>query len=230
MALALVSVLSKRGSGLGGRRSQARSERRRFSPLEAAGTRRRGWRARSGFQSSRSEEVGCGPALRTRGLALERFSPLEARKWAAGKVSSSVNLSLTFQSSRSEEVGCGSATTFSEGASGFQSSRSEEVGCGEWAAGSGRTSQARRDDVSVLSKRGSGLRATAVVTTINVAAFQSSRSEEVGCGANARRSVSWVSVLVLSKRGSGLRGHRQGVRCRDGAVSVLSKRGSGLRV
>ncbi len=130
-----VSVLSKRGSGL---RARAHA-----SPLRGL------W-----FQSSRSEEVGCGPTrlipsrrfvvsvLSKRGSGLRgaellvqqgslRFSPLEARKWAAGFLWASQRLVVMFQSSRSEEVGCGEQLSREPfAAPEFQSSRSEEVGCG----------------------------------------------------------------------------------------------------
>ncbi len=60
------------------------------------------------FQSSRSEEVGCG-----------FFAGADA-KW------------LSFQSSRSEEVGCGTLCGESYTVDRqFQSSRSEEAGCGQ---------------------------------------------------------------------------------------------------
>ncbi len=82
--------------------------------------------------------------------------------------------------------------------------------------------------VSVLSKRGSGLRVIDLTVEHMRSQFQSSRSEEVGCGSLSGATGSEDTVSVLSKRGSGLRVIRQ-VGAFSCEVSVLSKRGSGLR-
>ncbi len=59
------------------------------------------------------------------------FSPLKARKWAAGKVSARrEDPSMGFQSSQGEEVGCGLRIRYDGQLLRFQSSQGEEVGCG----------------------------------------------------------------------------------------------------
>ncbi len=83
------------------------------------------------FQSSRSEEVGCGLKGMLASGNRVSFSPLEARKWAAGACGAYTRPISLFQSSRSEEVGCGFPFKHNGTAKPlFQSSRSEEVGCG----------------------------------------------------------------------------------------------------
>ncbi len=85
----VVSVLSRRGSGPGVESNHFELDDMRFSPRFE-----RKWaggqlcfhndRHPFMFQSSRSEEVGCGGAQGRAQGDLGGFSPLEARKWAAG--------------------------------------------------------------------------------------------------------------------------------------------------
>ncbi len=179
------------------------------------------------FQSSQSEEVGCGVSKIDDIRVIRSFSPLKARKWAAGAlVCVKVRRHDLFQSSQSEEVGCGSAEQLSPWTwRGFSPLKARK-----WAAGQGGGPAHHRGcGFSPLKARKWAAGPVTAAERGSTSSFQSSQSEEVGCGIAARQARISRSVSVLSKRGSGLRVRACALSEEGVAVSVLSKRGSGLR-
>ncbi len=184
-SISLVSVLSRRGSGLRELQALVNTTAEVVSVLSRRGSGLRdsvAWQPREipKFQSSQGEEVGCGVKSSSSASWVTSFSPLKARKWAAGWLSRIRVLAMRCFSplkARKWAAGCGRkrqrdgqcVSVLSRRGSGLRGAR---CWCACWCSW-----------VSVLSRRGSGLRERgAPRVLITVPQFQSSQGEEVGCG------------------------------------------------